>query len=71
MPSPRQVSHGSRGIRPSPPQVSQTTLRTICPNAVRETACSWPAPPQREHVSIGVPGLAPLPLQVWQRVRAS
>ena len=30
-----------------------------------------PEPWQRGQVSIGVPGLAPLPLQVWQRARTS
>ena len=37
----------------------------------RETAWSWPEPWQRGQVSIGVPGLAPLPWHVWQRARAS
>ena len=71
MPSPPHSSHGSRAMRPSPPQVSQIAVRTIWPKAVRETACSWPEPWQRGQVSIGVPGLAPLPWQVWQRARAS
>jgi hypothetical protein len=71
MPSPPQVSHGSVGTRPSPPQTSHTAERTSWPNAVRETAWSCPVPPQREHVSIGVPGFAPLPWQVPQRARTS
>ena len=53
---------------PSPPHRSQTVERTSCPNAVRVTARSWPDPPQRGHVSIGVPGSAPLP---WQRGQVS
>ena len=56
--------HGCLGTRPSPSQVSQTVARTTWPNGVRVTARSWPAPPQRSHVSIGVPGSAPLPWQV-------
>ena len=67
---------GTRGraasaTRPSPWQTSQTTVRTICPNGVRVTACSCPAPPQRSQVSIGVPGSAPLPWQCSQRSTAS
>jgi hypothetical protein len=46
-------------------------VRTTCPNGVRVTACRRPVPPQREHVSIGVPGSAPLPWQRSQRVIAS
>jgi hypothetical protein len=67
-PRPSQRSHGSSGTLPSPPQTSQVTLRTICPNGERVTACSMPAPPQRSQVSIGVPGSAPLP---WQRSQVS
>ncbi len=59
------------GTRPSPSQTSQTIVRIICPNGVRVTACSCPAPPQRSHVSIGVPGSAPLPWQCSQRSTAS
>ena len=44
-------------------QTSHTWLRTIWPNAVRATVRSSPVPSQRPHVSIGVPGSAPLPLQ--------
>ena len=62
---------GCLGTRPSPWQTSQTTVRTICPNGVRVTACSCPAPPQRSQVSIGVPGSAPLPWQCSQRSTAS
>ena len=40
-------------------------------SGVRVTACSWPAPPQRSQVSIGVPGSAPLPWQCSQRSTAS
>ena len=62
-PLPRQDLHGSRGTRPSPWQASQAAARTTCPNGVLATVRSWPAPPQREQVSIGVPGSAPLPRQ--------
>ncbi len=37
-------------------------MRTTWPKGVRLTACSWPAPPQRSHVAMGVPGSAPFPL---------
>ena len=65
---PRHSEHGVSATLPSPPQTSQATARTTCPNGVRETARSWPEPPQRSQVSIGVPGSAPLP---WQRSQAS
>ena len=57
-----------RGIRPRPPQRSQVGVRTTCPKTVRDTACSWPVPPQRGQVSISVPGSAPLPPQREQVV---
>ena len=46
-PAPAQTAHGCSGILPSPPQTSQTAVRTSWPNRVRETACSWPEPRQR------------------------
>ena len=55
---------GVSATRPSPPQTSHTVARTTCPNGVRDTARSWPLPPQRSQVTIGVPGSAPFP---WQR----
>ena len=70
-PRPSQTLHGCSGMRPSPAQTSQATVRTTCPNGVRDIACSRPAPPQRSHVLIGVPGSAPLPLQCSQRATAS
>ena len=70
-PAPRQTRHGSVGMRPSPWQRSHTTVRTIWPSSVWLTLCSWPAPPQRSQVSIGVPGSAPLPWQRSQRSIAS
>ena len=70
-PRPRHSPQGCLAVRPSPWQVSQTTVRIIWPKGVRVTACSWPAPPQRAHVSIGVPGSAPLPWQCSQRSTAS
>src|SRR3954462_227687 len=70
-PRPRHSEHGTVGTRPSPPQVSHTWVRTSWPNAVRETARSWPAPPQRLQVSIGVPGSAALPWQRGQRSTTS
>jgi hypothetical protein len=70
-PRPRHSRHGVRATDPSPPQVSHTAARTIWPKAVRDTARSCPAPPQRSQVSIGVPGSARLPWQRSQRVTAS
>jgi CDP-glycerol glycerophosphotransferase len=54
---------GTFGTRPSPWQVSHTVGRMTWPNGVRWTARSCPAPWQRGHVSIGVPGSAPFPRQ--------
>ena len=65
-PLPLQTSQGCSGILPLPPQVSQGAARTICPNGVRVTWRSSPAPPQRSQVVIGVPGSAPLPWQCSQ-----
>ena len=65
------VPQGVSGIFPAPPQASQTTPRTICPNGVRVTWRSSPAPPQRSQVAIGVPGSAPLPWQCSQAPTAS
>ena len=66
-----QTAHGCSGTRPSPPQTSQTAVRTSWPKRVRETACSWPEPWQRAQVTIGVPGSAPLPWQCSQRTSDS
>ena len=66
-----QTEHGCSGTRPSPPQTSQTAVRTSWPKRVRETAWSWPEPWQRAQVTIGVPGSAPLPWQCSQRTSAS
>ena len=62
---------GCSGTRPSPPQTSHTAVRTSWPKRVRETAWSWPEPWQRAHVTIGVPGSAPLPWQRSQRTSTS
>ena len=70
-PLPPHSAHGVSGILPAPPQASQATPRTICPNGVRATWRSWPAPPQRSQVAIGVPGSAPLPWQCSQAPTAS
>ena len=62
-PRPRHTLHGSRATFPSPWHTSQTAVRITWPNGVRVTALSCPLPWQREQVSIGVPGSAPLPRQ--------
>ena len=64
LPRPWHSVHGVWATLPSPWHTSHAVARTICPNAVRVTACRRPVPPQRSHVSIGVPGSARLP---WQR----
>jgi hypothetical protein len=61
--APVAVAQGVCATRPSPPQASHATWRTTWPNGERVTAWRIPEPPQRSHVSIGVPGSAPLP---WQ-----
>ena len=58
-------------MRPSPSHWSQTAVRTSWPNAVRATRWCWPEPWQRGQVTIGVPGSAPLPLQVGHSAAAS
>ena len=68
---PLQTLHGSRATLPSPWQTSQAVVRIIWPNGVRDTARSWPLPWQRGHVSIGVPGSAPLPRQCSHSSTAS
>ena len=70
-PRPSQRSHGCVGRLPSPPQTSQSTVRTTWPNGVRLTAGRTPLPPQRSQVTIGVPGSAPLPWHRSQRSTAS
>jgi hypothetical protein len=70
-PPPPQTPQGCSGTRPSPPHTSHSPVRTSWPKRVRATVCSWPVPWQREHVTIGVPGSAPLPLQCSHRTSAS
>ena len=62
-PRPEQALQGSVGTRPSPPHTSQTCSRTSCPNAVRVTARTRPAPWQLRQVWTSEPGSALVPLQ--------
>ena len=71
MPRPSQVWQGCSAIRPSPPHLSHSAVRTIWPKRVRWTAWICPAPLQRSQVTIGVPGSAPLPWQVSHSAVAS
>ena len=71
IPRPEQVWHGGSAIRPSPPHLSHSAVRTIWPKRVRWTAWIWPAPRHLSQVTIGVPGSAPLPWQVSHSAVAS
>ena len=65
-PDPSQSRQGRSTTRPAPPQPGQVCERTNSPNAVRETCCRWPRPPQVAQTTGSVPGSAPLPRQVAQ-----
>ena len=67
----RTRSQGVSAILPSPPQRRRRPRGPSGRTAVRVTWRSWPAPPQRSQVRIGVPGSAPLPWQCSQAPTAS
>ena len=71
IPRPSHVWQGVSAIRPSPPHLSHSAVRTIWPKRVRWTCWIWPAPRQRSQVTIGVPGSAPLPWHVSHGAVAS
>ena len=66
-PSPRQVSHGSSTIRPSPRQRGQVETLTIWPSIVWRMPRISPRPSHCGQVTGVVPGFAPVPEHVSQR----